>query len=444
MIHDGVATAVAYPPRGLIGNGSEEFPEISESGAKIPPHRRLPGSGFGSSSPRRSVLFLVPFVERFAMPTRLSPARGRRPAFTLIELLVVIAIIAILIGMLLPAVQKVRAAAARAKCSNNVKQIVLACHSYADANQSLPSAVITNGYKVNPKDPGNGPGTSTTADALGPNWAVLILPYIEQGALYQSVASSIASYTQTNTDTGWMAVRSANVSTYQCPSEDRSWLTRPWSRNGGNWARGNYAMNVGPHGDPGAWSNNNGTATPGGYMWVQNTGFVTTSAYTGVVGFPYVAPAGVNSKVKMVQLATADGASNTVLIDEIRVAPPSLPQPNNALDIDPRGTWAFGTYGASLTSVGYNGISANSGSDQIQQAGVQNPPNPGFNRPEEGMDCTPCTGTRAGVPRSRHPGGLHVGMGDGSIRYVTNTVPAVTFFFMHSMNDGQAFNADGF
>jgi prepilin-type N-terminal cleavage/methylation domain-containing protein/prepilin-type processing-associated H-X9-DG protein len=113
----------------------------------------------------------------------------RRCGFTLIELLVVIAIIALLIGMLLPAIQKVREAAARAQCQNNLKQIGLACHSFESVYQRFPEAAFDN--QLSP-----------------PGWMGLILPFLEQGNTLAAWQSTFEAYP---------------VKTYYCPSEPRAY-----------------------------------------------------------------------------------------------------------------------------------------------------------------------------------------------------------------------------
>src|SRR3954454_15319894 len=131
------------------------------------------------------------------------PVRGRF-GFTLIELLVVIAIIAVLIGLLLPAIQKVREAAARAKCQNNLKQIGLAFHNYHSAKGRFPSGFVSRA--VSEDGPGLGPGWG---------WAAFLLPYLEQEPLFRRI-----DLTRDVADPANAAARVASVPLFLCPSDD--------------------------------------------------------------------------------------------------------------------------------------------------------------------------------------------------------------------------------
>jgi prepilin-type N-terminal cleavage/methylation domain-containing protein len=329
-----------------------------------------------------------------------------RSAFTLIELLVVIAIIAILIGLLLPAVQKVREAAARSKCSNNIKQLALACHSYADVNQGLPPAmVVLNGANWN--NP-----TVQTGNTFGPSWVILILPYIEQGPLYNQVSTNITNYQSAGTDTGWMAIRGVTIPTMICPSDPNN--TNQYSGGLGGWARGNYAANMGPlfpsyagSGFNGASSSSNFSLQGQGPMW-----------------FTSRAP----HRCQGIQQIT-DGSSNTIMIGELRAG---------TVTTDPRGVWALGHVGSATVGGYANGDdltinASNSGADDVQ--GCQD-------NPQQGMGCWASCPSQQQTLRSQHTAGAMAGFGDGSVRFLRNSLSTQSLYQLGSGNDGAPLQGD--
>src|SRR5262245_61645046 len=124
--------------------------------------------------------------------------RRRRLAFTLIELLVVIAIIAVLIGLLLPAVQKVRESAARMQCSNNLKQLGLALHNYEGVNRVFPPAYVTQNPYADGTAFGISYGDEYRNGPTGFAWGVFLLPFVEQDPLYRQFRLTEACWSPAN------------------------------------------------------------------------------------------------------------------------------------------------------------------------------------------------------------------------------------------------------
>jgi prepilin-type N-terminal cleavage/methylation domain-containing protein/prepilin-type processing-associated H-X9-DG protein len=241
--------------------------------------------------------------------------RGGRSGFTLIELLVVIAIIAVLIGLLLPAVQKVREAAARMSCSNNLHQLALAMHSYHDSFSQLPSG-------------GTAPLLASHNAVYRVGWAVSLMPYFEEGNRYNALLThgTLEAINPWRTTAAWAQtyICTAPVKVYACPSSELS----PNSPDAGPPATTN----------PNAYYQsalhyraNGGSAVLGLVQapWGRNQWYTTS----GVI-YP-------TSNTRLTDVS--DGTSNTLLLGETssavgRASPPST---TNWAGIQP---WTWGFY----------------------------------------------------------------------------------------------------
>jgi prepilin-type N-terminal cleavage/methylation domain-containing protein/prepilin-type processing-associated H-X9-DG protein len=301
---------------------------------------------------------------------RSSPNRG----FTLIELLVVIAIIAILIGLLLPAVQKVREAAARMQCSNNLKQVGLACHNFHDVNQFLPPGInvpigTANGmlFPTNILFTSGKVGQPPFAGQFG-SWLEYILPYIEQDNLKKSLDLTQNQYANCN---GPTSVGAQLVKIYICPSDPMPQTVSTYTTGGVTYY---FGMN--------SYLGNNGT-----YSW-----------YVGDAG-PAYSTDGVfyiNSKTTIPGIT--DGTSNTFMAGE------RYHKDTAYANISTLGGWAWSNYSAVQDYLGSTRMPLN-----------YNLGNLGITAPTQSQ-----TDQRVSAFGSGHTNGANFVFCDGSVRFVSN------------------------
>jgi prepilin-type N-terminal cleavage/methylation domain-containing protein/prepilin-type processing-associated H-X9-DG protein len=326
----------------------------------------------------------------------------RRRGFTLIELLVVIAIIAVLIGLLLPAVQSAREAARRAQCVNNLKQIVLALHTYHDQNNSFPAASIANtGYG----------GTWFT-------WATMVLPQMEQKPVYDGINFSIRNGRPANTT----AVRTI-IASYLCPSDGSSFkvYTDRYTFSDGGASGGNretaapidYTGNMGDNKLGSFFDDSSGE--PGGPNWGCN------NTFRGMFGDCS------DGAVTSIQIDT-DGTSNTLLVGE------NSPEQNATL------AWAGGNgiYASTVLPLNWRTNlkdgQVDTNGDVCNLSAYYTPNN---------VHCYLNWSYMMGF-KSYHPGGANFGFTDGSVKFLRQTISSRTYMALSTRAGGEVISADAY
>jgi prepilin-type N-terminal cleavage/methylation domain-containing protein/prepilin-type processing-associated H-X9-DG protein len=359
--------------------------------------------------------------------------RGRsRAGFTLIELLVVIAIIAVLIALLLPAVQAAREAARRAQCVNNLKQLGLAVHNYADQNQCFP---FKDMY----------PHVANTACGWSLSWPLAILPGLEQRAMYDnynfSFSTGGADYdTLCTTGNGWVnsTVGRSQVATLLCPSEGLTQHPDP------GWGTMNYYGNLGGPGILGTFSG----------LIVPNNPSISE-----VVGGGYGSGAPISFS------AVTDGTSNTALFSEKLFGNPNSLSTMRAGSVagkrglfNPTGTTPHDT-GDRNAALAFLGTCRNIPSTTTATSSISGlswtksyPAYSAINTythfgPPNSVTCavdnTYWGGPSAAIPpTSNHSGGVNVGMADGSVRFVKDSVGVEAWWALGTRAGGEVISSD--